>query len=624
MHSPLIALSAIFVLGIAAQWLAWRVGLPSILLLLITGLIVGPGTGLVSPEELFGPALFPLVSLSVALILFEGGLTLHLPELDEVKGPLWRLISIGVLATWSVAALAAHTLLGFSWELAILIGALLTVSGPTVVGPLLRQIRPKGRAGSVLKWEGILNDPVGALLAVLVYEVLREGLSPSGTVAIGLLKTAVFGSLLGWAGARATIWLLKRRLVPDWLQSPVTMAIALVAFVGANEIQHEAGLLSVTLCGVFLANQNQVRIKHIVEFKENLRTILLSSLFILLAARIDTADLTALDWRAVLFVLILIVVGRPIAVALSTWGTGLDSREKFFLCCMAPRGIVAAAVSAVFGLRLEEQGLAGAEQLAPITFVVIIGTVTIYGLGAGPIARAIGLASGRRQGVLMIGAHKWARSLAAVLQRAGIQVTLVDSNRRSISLARMAGLTTYYGSALSELALEDIDLSGIGFCIALTANDELNSLAANHFAEDLGRDNVFQLPEQDEGEAVTSMGHEVRSHLLGAAEANYHEIGDRVALGAVFKRNTFTPEFNLDDLRAHYGDEVLPLFRIAADGTLRVIEVGQKIEAAPGTSLISLVLEQDSEQDPKQDPKQDSKQDPEQRSEQDSTSAKAI
>lgn len=597
MHAdPLFVLAAVVCLGVLAQWTAWRLRWPSILLLLSIGILVGPISGFVRPAELFGDSLFPIVSLCVAILLFEGGLTLELDELREVGATVVRLISVGVLITWLVAAGAAVWLLGLPGNLAVLFGALLTVSGPTVVGPLLRQVRPDPKIGSLLKWEGILNDPVGALLAVLIYEAILVGRLEDATlpVALGLLKTAVAGAALGWLGARALLLFFKRHWVPDGLQSPVALVVVFAVFVATNAIQHEAGLLSVTVLGILLANQHEVRVRHVIEFKENLRVILLAILFVLLAARIEREDLQALlalDTAA--YVAVLCLVARPLAVVGSTIGSGLSWRERTFLACMAPRGIVAAAVASVFAIGLEQSSIDEASRLAPLTFAVIIGTVTFYGLVAGPAARLLGLARGEPQGVLIVGAHEWARQLAGVLHRAEVAVLLVDSNAANIRAARLDGLRTWWGSAVSETLADEIDLGDLGNCLALTPNDELNALVAMHFVDDFGRAHVYQLPpEIEDGERLDSLVSGIRGRSLFRPEATHHEIADRVALGAVFKRTRLTEEFDWGAFREHYGESAWPLF-VKTGSKVVVVVADREVDPQPGDEIIALVDDPD-------------------------------
>lgn len=580
-------------IGVGAQWLAWRLRLPSILLLLTAGLLIGPVTGWIDPDAAMGDYLFPFVSLAVALVLFEGGLTLRFRELKGLSGVLARLVSVGVLVSWVVSAVAAHWVLGMPWTLSVLLGALLTVSGPTVVGPLLNHVRPHGRIGKLVKWEGIVVDPVGAILAALVFEALIHG-EASGTVSgafLGLAKTVAVGGVLGALGGYSTLWILRRHLAPESLQNPVVLALVLVTFAVCNGLQHEAGILGVTVMGIMMANQRDVRVRHIIEFKENLRVLLISTLFLLLAARVEREDLLAsLDLRALGFVLVLLLIGRPLSVEASSVGSDLERRERVFLWVMAPRGIVAAAVSGLFAIRLEAEGFEGAGQLATVTFLVIIATVLVYGLSAAPIARRLDLARSDPQGVIFVGAHSWVREIALALVASGIDVLLVDRQRRSIVKARLAGLKVWYGSVLDEDLVEEEDLSPYGSVVATTANDQLNTLGALHFAESMGRVNLYQLPHQDEeGDRDTVHGgeHAVRTAFHG--DATHHELADRFALGSEIKRTRLTEEYGFDRFLEQYGDDAWPLFGIDEAGKLQVFTEGSGDTPKVGQTLIALV-----------------------------------
>ena len=380
----LIELTLVVVLGIGAKWLSWRLHLPSILILLIFGFLVGPVLGWVAPDELFGDSLPPLVSMFVAIVLFEGGLSLRLSELPAVWKSLRNLIVIGAPVTWLTSGLAVYYLFGLDPMICALIGAIFTVTGPTVIIPLLQHVRPKGNIGGVLKWEGIVIDPVGAMLAVLVFQVmtLPETGGTSWLIALQVvLKTVGFGALIGCVSSVFLLAIMRRYWVPDFLQAPVTLMMVLGSFALSNMLQQESGLLTVTLMGILIANQKQVNIRAIVHFKENLNVLLISGLFILLAARLQPAAIESIDRRHVIFLALLIFAVRPISVVLSSLGSGLTWRERAYLCCMAPRGIVAAAVASVFSFELthfdypEEQ----VAVIVPLTFVTITGTVVFYG-----------------------------------------------------------------------------------------------------------------------------------------------------------------------------------------------------------------------------------------------------
>ena len=584
----LLGLASILVLGIAAQWLAWFIRIPSIFLLLLIGLIAGPLTGWLHPQELFGELLFPAVSLSVAIILFEGGLSLRTVDLRGIGRVLRNLITLGVLVTWGVASVAAYYLLGLNLAMAALIGAMLVVSGPTVVGPLLRHVRPIGRLRSTLQWEGILIDPIGVLLAVLVFEVILIGDLQAATarVATGMLKMVVLGSALGYVSAKAVVWLIRRGLAPDYLHNAVTLMIVVTSFTLANVLHHEAGLFTVTVMGIVMANQNAIIVRHIIEFKETLTALLISGLFILLSARLDISDLAQLGWGSLAFLAALIFIARPAAVALSTIGSGMPWQERAFLAWVAPRGIVAAAMASIFTLHLQAEGYAQAEQLVPITFLVIIGCVAVYGLTATPVARWLGVANDNPQGVLFIGASPLARAFAEALQAEGVATCLADTNWSYITTARMSGFKTYYGNALTEDALDTIDLEGIGRVLALTSNDEANALAALHFADLFGRAEAYQLaPSTADSETAPHL----RGQFLFAESANYNALNLHLSTGASIKTTGLSEQFDYEAFQAYYHDSALPLFVISSNGDLQVWTAKQPLSPAPGQRLVSLI-----------------------------------
>lgn len=393
-EQALFALTGIIMVGITAQWAAWRFKIPAIFLLILFGIVSGPVLHLIVPDRLFGNLLFPLTSLVVALILFEGGINLRIADLKQAGAAVKGLICVGAIVTWLASALAGSLLLGLDFSIALLLGAILVVTGPTVVMPLLRQVPLTSRLAAILRWEGILIDPLGAMLAVLVFEArFADGVHEAIKFAfLGAGKTILLGGSIGLAGAGLIVFLIKRYYIPDYLQIPVTLTVILSVYATANLLQAESGLLAVTILGIGLANQKLVSVRHIINFYENLRVILLSSLFTILAARLSLSDLSyMLSWNSLAFLGLLIFVVRPAAVALGTIRAGLSRRERIFLGFIAPRGIVAASVSSVLALQLQASGVIQAEHLEPVTFLIIIGTVTVYGLSAAPLARRLGV-----------------------------------------------------------------------------------------------------------------------------------------------------------------------------------------------------------------------------------------
>jgi NhaP-type Na+/H+ or K+/H+ antiporter len=499
------------------------------------------------------------------------------------------------VATWVVTTWTATVVLGFDGGLSMLLGAVLVVTGPTVILPLLRLIRPKGRVGPVLKWEGIVIDPIGALLAVLVFEVIvaSEGTTPAALIGKGVAFTIVFGGGFGCLGAVVLAFMLRRYWIPEFLQNAVSLMLVIAAFAASNVVQPESGLLAATVMGIVLANQKWADVRHIVEFKENLRVLLISALFILLAARIQPSQLTGVGWRGVIFVIVLIVVIRPVAVWLSTLRSRLTRSERMFLAWMAPRGIVAAAVSSVFAFRLEEQGLADAHLLVPITFITIMGTVAVYGLTAPIVARRVGVADMNPQGLLIVGADRWIRAVAETLQKKGISVLLVDTNRQHASAARMAGLRVYNGSVLADHALEELDLGGLGKLLAVTSNDWVNVLAVQRFSRIFGAAECYQIPSWEEGEGRKPRHQHLRGRLVFADTVTSEDLQQRFEAGDVVKATPISEAFDYAAFTQRYGESALPLFVVSDDGKLDVLTARHSREPKAGETLIAMVSDTD-------------------------------
>lgn len=593
-HS-LIGLSLITAFGIFAQWFSWRLHLPSILILLIFGFLAGPITGFVNPDEVFGDLLFPLVSLSVAIILFEGGLSLKISKLKEIGNTVRNLVTICVAVTWVLITLSAYTILGFSVQLSALFGAILVVTGPTVVLPLLRYIKPKGKIGEIIRWEGIMNDPIGAILAVLVFEAIISGSSTGGTtlsIILGSLNALLIGLGISAIAAGILYIFIKKYWIPEYLHPLVSLALVVITFTLSNIFQPESGLLTVTLMGVFLANQKSVAIGSIVKFKENLTILLISALFIILSARLKISDLDYLNWQSAVFLLVLIFVVRPVAIFLSTIKHKISWQEKVFLSWLAPRGIVAAAVSSIFAIYLEQKGFEDAKQLVPLTFIVIIGTVSIYGLSALPIARWLKLALPNPQGILIAGAHDWICQIATPLKELGFRVLLIDTNSQNIENAKSQNLETHYGSILSDSIIDELELSGIGKLLSMTSNEEVNALAALHFREVFSNEEVYHLPgkakNKKEGKQVPFS---LRGRLLFGKNITFEYLSECFAKGAKVRAIKLTTDFDFEDYTNKFQNNFVPLFLVTEQKELEVVTTDIPFAPSPNQTLISLFLE---------------------------------
>lgn len=587
----LIALSAILVLGVGGNWLATMLRVPGILVLLILGCLAGGVTGWLNPDELFGNSLQPLVSLAVGFILFEGGMTLKLKELKAVWLSIVGLLTVGVLVTWILGSIAAVYLLGMSVSTSLVLAAVLTVTGPTVIGPLLREIRPKGKAGTVAKWEGIVIDPIGATFALLVFEAsesIREAQFQSATLnaIMGFTSTAfagIFvGALLGWLLTEA----LRRYWMPDHLRNPVVFMFVALAFVIAELLHHESGLVAVTLMGIWLANQKYFDSHSILEFKETITVLLISVLFIVLAARIDLRQLSELAWRGPVFAATLILVVRPVSVFFSTIGSNLAWNERLFLAWFAPRGIVAAAVSAVFGLRM---GAAG-DLIAPATFVVILTTVAVYGLTAGWWARRLKLAVAEPEGFLIAGANLVGRSIAKALDKAGYDTLLVDNRHDLAAQARNEGLRVSLANVLADYVVEELDLGGLGRFLGLTPNHQTNVLGASRFRSLFGEKNIFCLPQRAAQSRRFPTDPMVRmtGRNLFDSELHYDELYRRLESGWTIRQTKLTAEYSHAKWIADNPQSKI-MFTVSSTGRLEVRHQGSKgPPSADAASIIHL------------------------------------
>ena len=574
---PLEAVGAVVLLGVGAQWFGVKARVPSILILLAIGLVVGPVSGLVDPDLVFGDLLFPAVSLGVGILLFEGGLVLEREEALEVGFPLLRLITIGAAITWLIGAGTVWLLFDLGAPEALLIGAVLVVSGPTVVLPLLRSVNVRPASASLLKWEGILIDPVGALLAVVVLEAVLGSDDP-GSIFWRVLLTLGGGALVGIAAAVLLTEALARHWIPDRLHNPVTLMCVVVAFVAAEQIRGEAGLTATTMMGIYMANQRRAPARHLAEFQEELSVLVLGALFVVLGARVDLDAVWEFLPRALTVLAVLVLVARPIAVVASTLGTSLPRRDRMFVAALAPRGIVAAAVASLFALELEEHGTP-IEEFVPVVFTVIIGSVIVYSLSSGFAARRLKVARAARTGVALVGGAPWVLEIADRLVDLEVPVLVITSDPEEMSAAFDKSLLVFGGRIDSTDLVEAAEAIGVSTVIGLAARHEVNDLALRRLAEVVGRVNLFRLPVSD-GDEVAESGS--KTDLVGRRpfgdELTRDQIEELIGRGARVLKLTSLPANR---------QSWMSLLIVDAEGLVRVAEPGEALMS--GDYAIGLV-----------------------------------
>lgn len=513
----MLELAGIIILGILAQWFAWKLKIPAILPLILIGLLVGPiatlitssGNAMIQPiwdgkNGLFpGENLFNFVSLAIGIILFEGGLTLKRDEISKVGPVIGKLISIGAAVTFFGAGLAAHYIFGLNWQLSFLFSALIIVTGPTVISPILRNIPLKKDVSAVLKWEGILIDPIGALVAVLVFEFISiegdAGYSKQALIEFG--KIILIGFSFGISGGYALYFAIKKSLIPHYLLNVVALSVVLLIFVESDLFAHESGLLSVVVMGMFLGNSNLPNLKELLYFKESLSVLLISILFILLAANIKLDDLLLVyNWNTAILLALVIFVLRPISVFLSTTNSTLKFNEKLFISWVGPRGIVAAGIASLFGTKLVIKGVPGAEYITPLVFAVVLVTVLLNATTARFFASVVGVFLKTSEGIIIVGASKVSRLIASYLQKNGRHVVLVDSNQANVSQALELDLDAITANIYAEDLGSDIELNDVGYLLALTGSGEINQQAINRFGKIFGETGTFRLMSSEEKE----------------------------------------------------------------------------------------------------------------------------
>jgi NhaP-type Na+/H+ or K+/H+ antiporter len=586
--NPVTAIALVGAIGVGSQWIAWRLRMPAIVLMLVAGILIGPVFGIFDPARDIGPLMAPMISIAVAIILFEGGLSLNFHTLQDAVGGVRRLVYIGAPLGWLMAALSLHYVAGLSWSSSAVFGGIMIVTGPTVIAPLLRTARLSRRPATLLQWEAIINDPIGALAAVLAFEVVLA-LNTATTASEAMIELLLGAAVATAAGVAAGVGLsrgFKRGWVPEYMKVPVLFALLLGVFAASDAVLHESGLLAVTIMGIVIANSKLPSYEELRRFKEHATVLLVSGVFILLAAGLDVEALGNLDWRAAAFVAVVVLVARPLTVFISLIGSGIPFREKLLVALTGPRGVVLVAVAGLFGERLLSLGFEDAALIAPLAFALVAVTVVVNGFTLAPFARLLGLAGADVPGVVIIGGADWTTALAEVLRKAEVPVLMTDPNFIRLRKARAAGIDTFSGDILSEAAEQRVELVSYATLIAATDNDAYNTLVTTDLAPEFGRENVFQVMR----ERADSSRHQLPRTLGGrplGLEATHAELEKLMAAGWTFRITKLSEEFTLADWRNETPDGKL-LARITANGTIRFIRKNEDFKGAPGLRIIAL------------------------------------
>jgi len=601
----MLELAGIIILGILAQWTGWKLKLPAILPLIIIGLLVGPistiytvdGTKLLEPiwngtKGLFpGQSLYYFVSLAISIILFEGGLTLKKDEILNVGPVILKLITLAVVITFFGAGIATHYIIGLSWEMSLLFSSLIIVTGPTVIAPILRNIPLKKDISVILKWEGILIDPIGALVAVLVFEFIsvehEAGFTQTALLEFG--KIILFGGTFGFTFAHGLGYAIKKHIIPHYLLNVFTLASVLGVFVLSDAFAHESGLLAVVVMGLVLGNTNIPNLKELLYFKESLSVLLISILFILLGANTNLSDLLLIaNWNSAILFAVVVFLVRPVGVFISAIKSGLRFNEKLFISWVGPRGIVAAGIASLFGTKLVAQGEPGAEFITPLVFMIVLGTVLLNATTARYFAKIVGVYQKRSKGIMIVGASKVSRLIAMYLKSKKRYVVLIDTNQNNIAISKSLGLEAMEANIFNDQLTDSIELNSVGYLLALTGNDTINKKVIDKLEDQFGEHGTYRMITEEEynkveelpKQGIFSYAHdfskyiEVASKYPAVSEVTLNTVEDLSKIIEIIKKDKF----------------IVPLFLTVPKGPIQVISSYDvsKLDFAPSSKLAYL------------------------------------
>lgn len=588
-ESLLFNLMLVIFLGIASQWIAWRFSMPAIVVMSVVGLLVGPFLGWINPEESMGALFSPIISFAVAIILFEGSLNLDFKEIRGFNRPILRIATIGAFIAWIAGSLAAHYIAGLSLPVAFIIGGLFIVTGPTVILPLLRQAKLKPRPAAILKWEGIVVDPFGALLAVFAFELIRF-INNELTLNSLLLffAASLLAVFLGWGFGMFFGKSFDRGGVPEFLKSPVLLVVVLFVFVISDEIMQQTGLLAVTAMGMTMANMNLSSIKEIRRFKEDISVLLISGIFVMLTASLSSEVLLEiLNWRIILYVGAMLFLVRPLSIWVSTIGTDLNAREKTLIGWIAPRGIVALTVSGYFASILKDYGYQDADILTALTFALVFGTVVIHGFTIGPLAKKLNLTTTGSSGVLIVGGSRFAGELAKSIKETGNDVLVADRNWASLATSRKYEVETHVGNILNEQIDYDLDLTPYKFLLALTRSDAYNANVCDGFRPYMGPENIYQVSapkiEDKSGKKSRIVGYPLFTPATSMRELEY-----RISSGHIIQKTLITKQYSYTQYLRERDDKSILLYILRADKSIEFFSSDSELQAQAGDTVVTL------------------------------------
>ena len=587
MHETLFnQIGLILLLTLVCQWIAWRFKFPVIVLLTALGVSFGPILNIINPTELFGDLLSPFIELVVAIILFEGGLSLKIHEFKKVSHGLIRLFTLSIVLQIAFISFSAIGLLGFDWKVATILGALLVVTGPTVIIPALREARLKTNVSHYLKWEGIINDPIGAMLAIIFLQVVSFHDSKLSVLFFDVVKGNLVAFFFAISLYYLIKWLAKRALIPEFLKIPFFLCIVLVQFIFANHLQEGAGLLAVTIFGLLIGNSGLDLVKELRHFKESLTTFSVSIIFIILSATLKLDAWENFQLQHWIFIFCLSFVIRPISIILSTFKSGMTFKEQVLIGLYGPKGIVAASVSGIIGFQLTRAGFSEGELFLPIVFSVILLTVTTHSFYLKPLARKLDLKHVQSNGVLIIGSSPFSIQLALKLKENDIPVMISDSTWNRLTYARQQGIEVHYGHILSDIKYGEPDLSQYNYLLALTDDNAYNSLLCHVFSHTFGSEHVYELPSEDdffqENEELD------QSDFFKLKEKPlYYNLMKLFHRGSLFHITELTEEYSYQDfLKDHMCDTLLPILIVRENKRVEMFSLKKSIKPDKGDRIV--------------------------------------